>query len=58
MGLLTVSCFKDLLERVCSVAFISTTNKQTGKELFIRFTARAFRKLLSIYIFSYFPFLF
>ena len=27
-----------------------------GKELFIRFTARAFRKLLSIYIFSYFPF--
>ena len=28
----------------------------SGKELFIRFTARAFRKLLSIYIFSYFPF--
>ena len=27
-----------------------------GKELFIRFTASAFRKLLSIYIFSYFPF--
>ena len=27
-----------------------------GKELFIRFTARAFRKLLSIYVFSYFPF--
>ena len=26
------------------------------KELFIRFTARAFRKLLSIYVFSYFPF--
>ena len=25
-----------------------------GKELFIRFTARAFRKLLSIYVFSYF----
>ena len=27
-----------------------------GKELFIRFTASAFRKLLSVYIFSYFPF--
>ena len=26
------------------------------KELFIRFTASAFRKLLSIYVFSYFPF--
>ena len=26
------------------------------KELFIRFTARAFRKLLSISVFSYFPF--
>ena len=25
-----------------------------GKELFIRFTARAFRKLPSIYVFSYF----
>ena len=28
----------------------------SGKELFIRFTARAFSKLLSIYVFSYFPF--
>ena len=27
-----------------------------GKELFIRFTASAFRKLLSIYVFNYFPF--
>ena len=27
-----------------------------GVGLFIRFTARAFRKLLSIYVFSYFPF--
>ena len=26
------------------------------KELFIRFTASAFRKLLSINVFSYFPF--
>ena len=28
----------------------------SGKELFIRFTESAFRKLLSIYIFSCFPF--
>ena len=28
----------------------------SGKELFIRFNARAFRKPLSIYVFSYFPF--
>ena len=27
-----------------------------GKELFIRFTASAFRKLLPIYVFRYFPF--
>ena len=27
-----------------------------GKKLFIRFTARAFRKLMLIYVFSYFPF--
>ena len=29
---------------------------QFRKKLFIRFTARAFHKLLSIYVFSYFPF--
>ena len=28
----------------------------SGKELFIQFTASAFRKLLSIYVFSCFPF--
>ena len=28
----------------------------SGKELFIRFTARAFSKLLSIFVFSFFPF--
>ena len=28
----------------------------SGKELFIRFTASAFRKPPSIYVFSYFPF--
>ena len=28
----------------------------SGKELFTGFTARAFRKLLSFYVFSYFPF--
>ena len=31
-------------------------NKRSGKELFIRFTARAFRKLLSIYVFTSFHF--
>ena len=30
----------------------------SGKELFIRFTARAFRKLLSVYVSSYFSFVF
>ena len=30
----------------------------SGKELFIRFTAIAFRKLLSVYVFSYLPFCF
>ena len=28
----------------------------SGKELLIRFTASAFRKLPSVYVFSYFPF--
>ena len=28
----------------------------SGKELIIGFTASAFRKLLSVYVFSYFPF--
>ena len=28
----------------------------SGKELFSQFTASAFRKLLSVYVFSYFPF--
>ena len=31
-------------------------NHLFGKELFIRFSASAFRKLPSIYVFSYFPF--
>ena len=35
-----------------SLSFLSL---RAGKELFIR-SARAFRKLLSIYVFSYFPF--
>ena len=30
-------------------------NDHYGKELFIRFTASAFRELPSIYVFSYFP---
>ena len=31
-------------------------DRLSGKELFIQFTVTAFRKLLSIYVFSYFPF--
>ena len=38
------------------VNFRSLTDHLFGKELFIRFTASAFRKLLAIYVFSYFPF--
>ena len=34
----------------------SLNDHLSGKELFIRFTVRAFRKLLSISVFSYFPF--
>ena len=32
------------------------TDHLFGKELFIRFTASAFRKLPSVYVLSYFPF--
>ena len=39
-----------------SVFIIWFNDHLSGKELFIRFTMRAFRKLLSIYVFSYFPF--
>ena len=39
------------------VTYFSKLNDHlSGKELFIRFTASAFRKLLSVYVFSYFPF--
>ena len=38
------------------VNFRSLNDHLFGKELFIRFTASAFRKLLSVYVFSYFPF--
>ena len=38
------------------INFRSLNDHLSGKELFIRFTARAFRKLLPIYVFSYFPF--
>ena len=36
--------------------FRELTDHLSGKGLLIRFKARAFRKLLSLYIFSYFPF--
>ena len=38
------------------VNFRWLNDRQFGKELFIRFTASTFRKLLSVYVFSYFPF--
>ena len=40
----------------CFVNFRLLNDHLFGKELFIRFTASAFRKLPSIYVFSYFPF--
>ena len=36
--------------------FCTTHLRQSGKKLFIRVIARAFRKLLSVYVFSYFSF--
>ena len=38
------------------VNFMQLNDHLFGKELFIRFTASAFRKLPSIYVFSYFSF--
>ena len=38
------------------VTFRKLNDYLFGKELFIRFTASAFRKLLAVYVFSYFPF--
>ena len=38
------------------VNFRQLNDHLSGKELFMRFTTRAFHKLLSIYVFSYFPF--
>ena len=38
------------------VNFRYLNGHMSGKELFIRFTASAFCKLLSIYVFSCFPF--
>ena len=38
------------------VNFRQLNDHLIGKELFIRFTASAFGKLRSIYVFSYFPF--
>ena len=39
-----------------SYIFRQLNDQLSGKELFIRFTARAFRKLMSVYVYSYFPF--
>ena len=43
-------------ERRLLYILFSSSSSHTRKELFIRFTASAFRKLPSIYVFSYFHF--
>ena len=68
--ILSLSCYEtpsykyDNILRILSLSSIPFVLKCAAnilrigsrKELFIRFTACAFRKLLSIYVFSYFPF--
>ena len=39
-----------------SPTYFSSVDHLSGKVLFIRFTTRASRKLLSVYVFCYFPF--
>ena len=41
---------------IISFSYIGSNDHLFGKELFILFAASAFRKLSSIYVFSYFPF--
>ena len=45
-------------ERRILVKFRQLNDHLSGKELFVRFTARTFRKLLSVYVFSSFLFSF
>ena len=54
--LLLLSVFMLWFTYYVSDIFRQLNDHLSGKELFIRFTARAFRKLLSIYVLSYFPF--
>ena len=44
------------MDSVPEMCDMSLNDHLSGKELFIRFTARAIRKLLSMSVFSYFPF--
>ena len=44
------------LYNYCYSRHSESKGKEFGKELFIRFTASAFRKLPSVYVFSYFLF--
>ena len=61
---LTVTCFccpylffgSAIMLVTYFVNFRKLNDHLFGKELFIWFTACAFRKLLSVYVFSYFPF--
>ena len=50
-------CFGSAVVLVaCLVCFGWLNGRLFGRELFVRFSAGAFRKLPSIYVFSYFPF--
>ena len=55
---MTEHLFADFSYSIALDIFIELwfSKKRLGKELFILFAASAFRKLSSIYVFSYFPF--
>ena len=57
IGFLLCCFILDTVHRVC-VTFPFGVLDRMWDLLFIRFAARAFRKLLSIHVFSYFPFSF
>ena len=55
-NLLLLSVFILWFTYYVSHIFRKLNDRLPGKELFVRFTARAFRNLLSVYVFSYFLF--
>ena len=60
LSFLTVDCsccsYLYLGSPIMWVTYLGSSMTTCLKELYIRFTARAFRKLVSVYVFSYFPF--